>query len=96
MASHRDINSFIMDYLVTQGYPQAAERFAREAKMQLNYDLEIKNQTISARVQIRQAIHKGDMQTAIELINDLNPRVSHLHTSHGTLFMIRISSHAPL
>ena len=72
---HRDVNNFIMDYLITQGYPQAAERFAREAKISLNFDLEIKSQTIQDRVQIREAIHRGDLQSAIELINELDPQV---------------------
>lgn len=64
-----------MDYLITQGYPLAAERFAREAKIQPNFDLEIKNQSIGERVRIREAIHQGDLKTAIELINDFNPQV---------------------
>jgi hypothetical protein len=61
-----------MDYLVSEGYPRAAERFAREANIQLPFEEE----SIQSRVEIRRAIHAGDIETAITRINDLNPQVS--------------------
>ncbi|ORY16715.1 CTLH/CRA C-terminal to lish motif domain-domain-containing protein [Clohesyomyces aquaticus] len=60
-----------MDYLITEGYPRAAERFAKEANINLPTDEE----SIQARVDIRSAIHKGDIDTAINKINDLNPQI---------------------
>ena len=60
-----------MDYLITEGYPVAAQKFAVEANIQPECDLE----TVQERVEIKQAIHKGDLQTAIEKINELNPQV---------------------
>jgi glucose-induced degradation protein 8 len=60
-----------MDYLVTNGYPSAAKRFAIEANIQPKVDVE----SIQERVAIRNAIHTGDIKTAIEKINELNPRV---------------------
>jgi len=69
--SKADINFVIMDYLVSEGYPRAAERFAKEANIQLPLDEEI----IQTRVEIRQAIHAGDISTAITKINDLNPQI---------------------
>ena len=60
-----------MDYLITEGYPSAARKFAIEANIQPNTDFE----SISERVEIRDSIHKGDLQTAIEKINELNPQV---------------------
>jgi len=60
-----------MDYLVSEGYPRAAEKFAREANIQLPFEEE----SIQSRVEIRQAIHAGDIDTAITKINDLNPQV---------------------
>ena len=66
-----DINSLIMDYLITEGYPSAAQKFAIEANIQPNTDLE----SINERVEIRNSIHRGDLQTAIEKINELNPQV---------------------
>lgn len=67
----RDINYLVMDYLVTNGYPSAAKRFAVEANIQPKADVE----SIQERVEIRNAIHSGDIQTAIEKINELNHQV---------------------
>lgn len=67
----RDINYLVMDYLVTNGYPSAAKRFALEANIQPKADVE----SIQERVEIRNAIHSGDIQTAIEKINELNSQV---------------------
>ena len=62
-----------MDYLITEGYPVAAQKFAVEANIQPECDLD----TVQERVEIKHAIHKGDLQTAIEKINELNPQVRH-------------------
>ncbi len=68
----RDLNSVIMDYLISEGYPSAAQKFALEANIQLKVDVDC----IRERVDIRNAIYTGDMQSAIEKINELNPEVS--------------------
>jgi hypothetical protein len=60
-----------MDYLVSEGYPRAAEKFAKEANIQLP----LEEESIQSRVEIRRAIHAGDIDTAITKINDLNPQV---------------------
>lgn len=60
-----------MDYLITNGYPAAAKKFAVEANIQPRADIE----SIQERVEIRTAIHSGNIQAAIEKINDLNPQV---------------------
>lgn len=78
----RDINFVIMDYLISEGYPRAAEKFAKEANMQLP----VEEESIQARVEIRKAIHAGDIDTAINKINDLNPQVSlHFPFRHPSL-----------
>lgn len=61
-----------MDYLITNGYPAAAKKFAVEANIQARTDFE----AIQERVEIRTAIHSGDIQAAVEKINELNPQVS--------------------
>ena len=61
-----------MEYLTSGGYPEAAQRFAIEANIEPELDVE----SIQERVEIREAIAKGDIQTAIEKINELNPQVS--------------------
>ena len=60
-----------MDYLTSEGYPLAAQKFAAEANMQPTPDLD----AIQERVEIREAIQSGDIQTAIEKINELAPQV---------------------
>jgi glucose-induced degradation protein 8 len=65
------VNNLIMDYLITEGYPSAAEKFAAEANIHPTVDFG----GIQERVQIRESIHRGDLQAAIELINELNPEV---------------------
>lgn len=60
-----------MDYLVSEGYPSAAQNFAIEANIQPRVDAE----SIQERVEIRNAIYSGDIQHAIERINEMNPQV---------------------
>ncbi|KAI1615119.1 CTLH/CRA C-terminal to lish motif domain-containing protein [Exophiala viscosa] len=60
-----------MDYLITEGYPSAAEKFASEANIRPRADFSC----IQERVQIRDSIHRGDLQAAIEFINELNPEL---------------------
>ncbi|KAI9045043.1 uncharacterized protein KD926_010366 [Aspergillus affinis] len=69
--SKTDINDLVMDYLITNGYPAAAKKFAVEANIQPKTDVE----SIQERVAIRTAIHSGNIQSAIEKINELNPQI---------------------
>lgn len=71
---HSDINSVIMDYLVTEGYPGAAEKFAQETNLCPPADVE----GIRERVWIRNAIHGGNMSEAVALINEADPEVSNI------------------
>lgn len=66
-----DLNAVIMDYLISEGYPDAAQKFAIEANIKPMMDVE----EVEDRVAIREALYKGDIQTAIERINELNPEV---------------------
>jgi LisH len=79
-----------MDYLITEGYPSAAEKFAMEANIERQPD----HSFIEQRVQIRDSIHRGDLQQAIELINDLNPEVGFYqgHIPAPSVPMIRLVS----
>lgn len=72
LTSHlRDVNNLIMDYLINEGYPSAAEKFAMEANIEQPRD----ESNILLRVQIRDAIHRGDLERAIELIGEASPQV---------------------
>ena len=70
--NHSDINSVIMDYLVSEGYPGAAQKFAQETNLAVPADLE----SVRDRVRIRNAIHVGRVDQAISLINEHDPEVS--------------------
>ena len=61
-----------MNYLVHQGYPSAAVSFAREANLVLSKE---SVESITARMEIRNKIHAGDIEAAIHDINTLNPQV---------------------
>ncbi|ROW08092.1 hypothetical protein VPNG_06091 [Cytospora leucostoma] len=64
-----DLNALILDYLTMEGYPQAAAKFSREANLQpMQEDPVVKN-----RQKIKQLIHEGNVQEAIEELNDLDP-----------------------
>ena len=67
-----DINWVIMDYLVSEGYPGAAEKFAQETNLGQPTDVE----SIRERVRIRNAIHSGQIDDAVGLINEVDPEVS--------------------
>ena len=88
-----DINWVIMDYLVSEGYPGAAEKFAQETNICSPTDID----SIRDRVRIRNAIHSGQIEEAIAMINDVDPQVSHIPFSSLDVFeMITPSFHAPL
>lgn len=62
-----------MDYLVVEGYKEAADCFARESGVAA-VDLE----SIEHRMAIRAAIQRGDVEDAIDRVNDLDPLVRRL------------------
>ena len=61
-----------MDYLVIEGFKSAAEEFSREAGLASPVDLD----SIESRMNIREALQRGDVGEAIARVNDLNPEVS--------------------
>ncbi|KAI9102816.1 CTLH/CRA C-terminal to lish motif domain-containing protein [Phlyctochytrium arcticum] len=69
--SKRDLNKLIMNYLVIEGYKDAAEKFSRESGLQPGIDLT----SIEDRMNIRNAIQSGKIEDAIEKVNDLDPEI---------------------
>lgn len=65
------MNRLIMDYLVTEGYREAAEKFEIEAGVSSSECLK----GIEGRIKVRDAILKGCISDAISLINDLHPEL---------------------
>lgn len=68
---YSDINALILDYLTLGGYPNSAAKFSKEANLPHQQDIS----SMQAREEIRNYIHNGDIQTAIESLNELDPEV---------------------
>lgn len=86
----RDLNRLVMDYLVIEGYKDAAQRFSVETGMSPQVDLE----SIENRMIIRSAIQRGDVEDAIGRVNELDPEVSLSRSSLPTPGMILYMHHA--
>jgi len=83
VSCHRDLNRLVMDYLVVEGYRSAAEEFGKEANLAAPVDLD----SIERRMNIRDAIYRGDVEDAIEKVNDLNPEI--LETNPSLYFHLQ-------
>ncbi|KJZ79417.1 hypothetical protein HIM_00886 [Hirsutella minnesotensis 3608] len=66
-----DINALILDYLTMEGYPNAAAKFSKEANLQPQQD----GASIRTRQEIQNFIHNGNIQSAIETLNELDPQI---------------------
>ncbi|TPX41295.1 hypothetical protein SeMB42_g05317 [Synchytrium endobioticum] len=66
-----DLNRLVMNYLVIEGYKDAAEKFAAESGLPPSIDLA----HIEERMNIRNAIQSGNIEEAIERVNDLDPDI---------------------
>jgi len=86
--SKMDINSVIMDYLIKEGYPDSAKKFALEANIRQGAR---DDESMRARVEIKNAIHSGQIQAAIEKINELNPEILDLDSAlHFALLRLQL------
>lgn len=59
-----------------QGYMDAARAFQEEAGMPVSQPMEVED----ARMHVRNAVEEGEIEEAIERVNDLNPEVSVLYS----------------
>ncbi|CAL8469376.1 g8917 [Coccomyxa elongata] len=66
-----DMNRLVMNFLVTEGYVEAAQTFEKESGTQPGIDLG----AITDRMEIRKAVQSGNVEEAIERVNDLNPEI---------------------
>ncbi|KAF8370172.1 hypothetical protein HHK36_003743 [Tetracentron sinense] len=65
-----DMNKLVMNFLVTEGYVEAAEKFCMESGTE-HIDLA----TIKDRMAVKKAVQCGNVEDAIERVNDLNPEI---------------------
>mmetsp|Transcript_12756 Transcript_12756/g.35865 ORF Transcript_12756/g.35865 Transcript_12756/m.35865 type:complete len:231 (-) Transcript_12756:67-759(-) len=78
-----DMNVLVMNFLVTEGYVEAARMFEKESGTAPGVDLE----SITDRMQIRKAVQNGDVNDAIDRVNDLNPEI--LEEKHQLFFHLQ-------
>ncbi|XP_022927346.1 protein GID8 homolog isoform X2 [Cucurbita moschata] len=65
-----DMNKLVMNFLVTEGYVDAAEKFRIESGAE-----QIDLATITDRMAVKKAVQCGNVEDAIEKVNDLNPEI---------------------
>jgi len=75
MLKRSEMNELIMDYLVHEGFKEAAERFREEAGIQPKMETE----TMGKRIEIRQQIENGEILNAQTLINSYYPELLDNH-----------------
>ncbi|GAA0151677.1 scaffold/adaptor protein [Lithospermum erythrorhizon] len=66
-----DMDKLVMNFLVTEGYVEAAEKFRSETGTEPDIDLA----TITDRMAVKKAVQSGNVEDAIEKVNDLNPEI---------------------
>lgn len=63
------LNKLVMNYLVTEGFKEAAQRFQEEANVEAGQDLD----SLDHRISIRDSIQGGRVEQAIKQVNQLHP-----------------------
>lgn len=66
-----DMNALVMDYLVTEGYKEAAERFRTEASVEPSVPLD----SLDSRIRVCDAIQDGKVDEAVDLTNEMNSEI---------------------
>lgn len=79
-----ELNLLIMDYLIAEGFKEAAERFKSEAGLEVNKMEQMSSSGESAseidqRIAVRVAIEEGRIQDAMKLINTHYPELIDNH-----------------
>ncbi|KAI1172538.1 ran binding protein in the microtubule-organising centre [Nemania sp. FL0916] len=77
-----DINALILDYLTVAGYPNAAAKFSSEANLQPQQP----TSAIQQRLRIQKFIHKGEIENALQELNEIYPSI--LDSDDSLLFAL--------
>jgi len=65
------LNRVVMNYLISEGYEEGAARFAQESGLDPGVDLT----SVAARIRIKNAVVRGDLDAAIQDMRQLNPGI---------------------
>eukprot|EP00882_Tetradesmus_deserticola_P012412 GHRQ01013154.1.p1 GENE.GHRQ01013154.1~~GHRQ01013154.1.p1 ORF type:complete len:170 (+),score=101.78 GHRQ01013154.1:289-798(+) len=66
-----DMNKLVMNYLVTEGYVDAARMLEQESGTAPGVELG----SITDRMELRKAVQSGHVEEAISKVNDMNPEL---------------------
>jgi len=66
------MDALVFDYLLIEGFSDAAAEFARETGLPADVDHAI----IQERMEIRDAVVEGRVEEAVRRVNELDPEVS--------------------
>ena len=65
------MDELVMNFLINEGFKEGALTFAQESGTKANID----NDSIDARIAIKNLILEGRIEQAIRQINELNPEI---------------------
>ncbi|GHJ85832.1 hypothetical protein NliqN6_2234 [Naganishia liquefaciens] len=85
-ADKQDLNRIVLDYLIIEGYCDAAVEFAKEAGIDISVDY----QSIEERMLIRNAVEAGHVDEAVRRVNELEPEI--LDNNASLLFHLQLQS----
>lgn len=89
-----EINRLVMDYLVAEGFKEAAEKFKVEAGVEIaRINSEAGAETseqLDQRIEIRGAIEEGDISKALWLINQYYPEL--IDQNRQLFFKLHVST----
>ena len=77
------LNSLVMDFLLTEGYAEAAQRFEAESGTAAG----AASGSVAARAAVRASVCRGDIADALTAANGLNPEL--LETRPRLLFTLQ-------
>ncbi|WWD18197.1 hypothetical protein CI109_102647 [Kwoniella shandongensis] len=82
--SKHDLNALVFDYLLIEGFSDAAVEFARETGLPHDVD----HEKIQERMAIREAVEDGRVEEAVRRVNELDPEI--LDTNAPLLFHLHL------
>jgi len=74
-----DLNALVFEYLLIEGFSEAAVEFARETGLPHDID----HAMIQERMEIREAVEEGRVEEAVRRVNELDPEVCFVPSRRG-------------
>ena len=78
-----EINKLIMEYLVKEGFKEAVLTFQKESGIDPGVNMAM----LDDQIKIREAVESGNIQGAVELVNDVDPEI--LDTNPSLFFHLQ-------